>query len=97
MFIDTHIHLDGEEFLEDLDQVVERATEAGAEKLFVPGINLDSIKSVQAVCERFPGKCYPMIGLHPEDVKADWEQVLDEMEKSIIPQALDLRPLTLDL
>ncbi len=96
MFIDTHIHLDGEEFLEDLDQVVERATEAGAEKLFVPGINLDSIKSVQAVCERFPGKCYPMIGLHPEDVKADWEQVLDEMEKSIIPQALDLRPLTFD-
>ena len=77
MFIDTHIHLDGEEFLEDLDQVVERATEAGADKLFVPGINLDSIKSVQALCERFPEKCYPMIGLHPEDVKDDWEKVLD--------------------
>ena len=46
MFIDTHIHLDGEEFLEDLNQVVERATEAGAGKLFVPGINFDSIKSV---------------------------------------------------
>ena len=92
MFIDTHIHLDGEEFLEDLDQVVERATEAGAEKLFVPGINLDSIKSVQAVCERFPGKCYPMIGLHPEDVKADWEQVLDEMEKSLIPHPSSFSP-----
>ena len=92
MFIDTHIHLDGEEFLEDLDEVVSRATEAGAEKLFVPGINLDSIKSVQAVCERFPGKCYPMIGLHPEDVKADWEKVLDEMEKYICPHPSSLIP-----
>ena len=83
MFIDTHIHLDGEEFLEDLNQVVERATEAGAGKLFVPGINFDSIKSVKTVCEKFPDKCFPMIGLHPEDVKDDWEQVLDEMEKYI--------------
>ena len=92
MFIDTHIHLDGEEFLEDLDQVVERATEAGADKLFVPGINLDSIKSVQAVCERFPEKCYPMIGLHPEDVKDDWEKVLDEMEKYISPHPSSFSP-----
>ena len=92
MFIDTHIHLDGEEFLEDLDQVVERAAEAGADKLFVPGINLDSIKSVQTVCERFPEKCYPMIGLHPEDVKDDWEKVLDEMEKYISPQPSSFSP-----
>lgn len=80
MFIDTHIHLDGEEFTEDLDLVVARAKEAGAEKLFIPGINLSSVKSVAELCEKYSGFCYPMIGLHPEDVKEDWESVLREME-----------------
>ena len=80
MFIDTHIHLDGEEFTEDLDLVVARAKEAGAEKLFVPGINLSSVKSVAELCEKYSGFCYPMIGLHPEDVREDWENVLREME-----------------
>ena len=80
MFIDTHIHLDGEEFTEDLDLVVARAKEAGAEKLFVPGINLSSVKSVAELCEKYSGFCYPMIGLHPEDVREDWESALREME-----------------
>ena len=80
MFIDTHIHLDGEEFTEDLDLVVARAKEAGAEKLFIPGINLSSVKSVAELCEKYSGFCYPMIGLHPEDVREDWESVLREME-----------------
>ena len=32
-----------------------------------------------ALCHRYPGYLYPMIGLHPEDVKEDWEQLLSEM------------------
>ena len=83
MFIDTHIHLDGEEFTEDLDLVVARAKEAGAEKLFVPGINLSSVKCIAELCEKYYGFCHPMIGLHPEDVKEDWESVLREMETHI--------------
>lgn len=67
-FIDTHTHIDGEEFREDLDLVVQRAREAGAVKLFVPGINAASVESVRAVCERYPGFCYGMVGLHPEEV-----------------------------
>jgi TatD DNase family protein len=80
MFIDTHIHLDGEEFAPDLEQVVLRAKESGAEKLFVPGINLSSVKSVAELCDKYSGFCYPMIGLHPEDVREDWESVLLEMK-----------------
>ena len=79
MFIDTHTHIDGEEFKEDLDIVIQRAKDAGAEALFVPGINEASIESVRDVCKRFPGYCYGMIGLHPEDVKDDYEDVLARM------------------
>lgn len=80
-FIDTHTHIDGEEFAEDLDAVVERAREAGAAKLFVPGINWSSVESMKRVCDAYPGYIYPMLGLHPEDVKEDYEEVLQRMHK----------------
>ena len=82
-FIDTHIHIDGEEFKDDLDEVVARAKDAGAIQLFVPGINYDSIASMKAVCERFPDFIHPMIGLHPEDVKEDYKDVLGKMHQEL--------------
>lgn len=74
--IDTHCHLDGEEFREDLEQVIARAKEAGVEAIGVPGIDLKSCNTVMALCERYPGYCFPMLGLHPEEVKANWREVL---------------------
>ncbi|MBR2231819.1 MAG: TatD family hydrolase [Prevotella sp.] len=79
-FIDTHTHLDGEEFREDLPEVVKRAQEAGVSKVFVPAIDLPSVKTVMEVRRQYPGYAYPMIGLHPEEVKSDWQQVLSEMK-----------------
>ena len=78
-FIDTHAHLDGEEFRDDLDAVVTRAREAGVVKVFVPAIDLKSIDSVLNVARKYTGFAYPMIGLHPEEVRADWEDVLTTM------------------
>lgn len=82
-FVDTHCHLDGEEFRDDLEAVVTRAREAGVAAIGVPGINLDSIESIKDICCRYPNYCYPMLGLHPEDVKADWREVLAQIELSI--------------
>ena len=79
-FIDTHTHLDGEEFREDLAEVVKRAQEAGVSKVFVPAIDLPSVQTVMEVCRQYPGYAYPMIGLHPEEVKSDWQQVLSGMK-----------------
>ena len=82
-FIDTHIHIDGEEFKDDLEEVVARAKKAGAIQLFVPGINYNSIASMKAVCERFPDFIRSMIGLHPEDVKKDYKEVLAKMHQEL--------------
>lgn len=82
-FIDTHCHLDGEEFLDDLDAVVTRAREAGVAAIGVPGINLESLDTVLELCRRYPYFCYPMLGLHPEDVKADWRDVLAAIKPAL--------------
>lgn len=75
-FIDTHAHLDGEEFDADRDAVIARAKAAGVSKVFIPAISLASVKSVVDVCRQYDGYAYPMIGLHPEEVKADWASEL---------------------
>ena len=78
-FIDTHAHLDGAEFAEDRAAVVQRAKEAGASQVFIPAIDLPSLDTVMDFCRQFPDFAYPMVGLHPEEVKADWHEVLSAM------------------
>ena len=92
--IDTHCHLDGEEFREDLDAVVTRAREAGVTAIGVPGIDLSSCDTVMAVCQRYPGYCYPMLGLHPEEVRADWREQLETIKNLLTTHP---SPLTTDV
>ena len=74
--IDTHTHLDGEEFVNDLPAVVQRAKEAGVGKVFLPTIDRESVDTVLNVCRSYPGYAYPMLGLHPEEVKEGWQDEL---------------------
>jgi TatD DNase family protein len=81
--IDTHCHLDGEEFREDLEAVIARAREAGVVAIGVPGIDLKSCVTIPALCSQYPGYCYPMLGLHPEEVRSDWREVLKAIYPSL--------------
>jgi len=85
--IDTHTHLYEPEFADDRPQVIERAREAGVEKILLPNINLASVPSMLALCSRYPGYCYPMMGLHPEDVKGDYVTVLEQMHSLLLEPA----------
>ena len=84
-FIDTHTHLDRTEFDADRDEVMERARAAGVSKVFLPAIDLKSVETVLAGSRKYEGYAYPMIGLHPEEVGADWENVLHRMREYIVP------------
>lgn len=72
--IDTHTHLDGEEFKDDLNETIQRARDAGIEKVFVPAIDLKSCHGAMNVARQFPGYAYAMMGIHPEEVRADWKE-----------------------
>ena len=94
--IDTHCHLDGEEFAADLNEVVARAREAGVSKIFVPGIDLKSCQTVIDLCRQYPDYCYPMLGLHPEEVRADWKEVLDRIRYSLTSKIIAIGEIGLD-
>lgn len=78
--VDTHTHLDGEEFDEDRAEVIIRAKEAGVGMVFLPAIDVKTSEAVLKLSHEYPGYAYPMIGLHPEEVKADWKEQLKKIE-----------------
>lgn len=75
-FIDTHTHLDGEEYKDDLAEVVARAKQAGVSRVLIPAINLKGLPHLLEVCRQYAGYAYPMAGLHPEDVNQNWREEL---------------------
>ena len=81
--IDTHIHIDEEAYAPDREEVIARQRGSGVEAMIVPGVNVASIETVMEVCHAHSGYCYPALGLHPEDVKEDWEYQLALVEQAI--------------
>ena len=82
-YIDTHTHIDGTEFDADRAEVISRAKAAGVTEMFVPAIDLKSVDTVLRVCRDNSGFAYPMIGLHPEEVKEDWQEQLHAMRQML--------------
>ncbi|NJK96437.1 MAG: TatD family hydrolase [Bacteroidales bacterium] len=77
MLVDTHTHLYLPEFDTDLPQAVSRAVNQGVKYMFLPNIDLESINPLLKVCSQFPENCFPMLGMHPTSVKADYKKELD--------------------
>ena len=86
---DTHCHIDGEEFADDREAVIQRAREAGVGKVFVPAIDLTTSERILQLCQQYPDYLYPMVGLHPEEVRADWREQLSAI-KSILNSQMSI-------
>lgn len=94
--IDTHTHLDAEDFNEDRAEAFARAKEAGVEKVFLPAIDLKTTRAVLDLSRQYSGYAYPMIGLHPEEVKEDWKEQLAEIRKLLVKDFIAIGEVGLD-
>jgi TatD DNase family protein len=81
---DTHCHLDGEEFDADRDEVLRRAREAGVGRIFLPAIDLQTSQRIVQLCQQYPDCLYPMVGLHPEEVRDDWREQLAQIKPLLL-------------
>ena len=82
-FIDTHAHIYLSQFHDDIDEVLERSSEAGVDQIFMPNIDESSIDNLLKLEEKFPGSCIPMMGLHPCSIDKDFQRQLYLVEKWI--------------
>jgi len=84
IFIDTHSHIDGPEFAEDLNEVILRAKDSNIGAIFIPGICLKDTFRIFDICKENKGFLFPMIGLHPENIMdEDYHMQLDKMEEML--------------
>lgn len=79
MLIDTHAHLYLPDFDEDREEILKAANEEGVERIFLPNIDRESISPMLDLVNRYPAQCFPMIGLHPTSVKADFMEALNNI------------------
>jgi len=81
---DTHTHLYYETDEEKLNQLMQRCFDNNIDRLFLPNVDIASIAKIDALVKKYPKNCFAMAGLHPCDVKADYQLVLDEICESMV-------------
>ena len=81
-YIDTHGHLNSEEFINDLETFINKANEKGVEKIIIPGTNKEDSYQAIEISKKYKNT-YAMVALHPTDgfniSDIDW---LDDIDGS---------------
>jgi TatD DNase family protein len=80
MLIDTHAHIYSEDFLHDVDEILQRAYDNDVKKIILPNIDSGSVKRLIDLNDAYPHLCFPLMGLHPTSVAADYRDELEAVE-----------------
>ena len=78
--IDTHTHLYSDAFIEDRNEMIERAIADGVDKFYIPAIDSQTTQAMYDLEQAFPDRMYLMMGLHPTSVKENYEEELSHVE-----------------
>lgn len=78
MFIDTHAHLDQDDFDADRGEVVARALAAGIEAIVLPAVSAESADAAVRLAEEFD--LFAAVGIHPnytaEAEPDEWDRIV---------------------
>jgi TatD DNase family protein len=74
---DTHTHQYYETDPEKIALLMQRCFDNEVSRLFLPNVDTSSIAQVFKLTELYPENCFPMLGLHPCDVKDNYEEELE--------------------
>jgi TatD DNase family protein len=80
LLTDTHTHLYYEKDKAKQAAMIERCRENNINRLFLPNVDAESVAMVYGLHETYPEMCFPMLGLHPCDVKEGWESELEQIK-----------------
>lgn len=95
--IDSHAHLDSSKFSGDLDEILERARDAGIVGIVSIGIDLDSCARTLELC-RSHDWIHPALGIHPNEANisdADFERFVTLFDEAS-PRPVALGEIGLD-
>ncbi len=77
--VDTHAHLDDEQFAGQLDEIIQRATSAGVVRIIAVGTTAESSAAVLRIAHKY-GSVQAAVGIQPnycaEVTDGDWERIV---------------------
>lgn len=76
--IDTHCHIYADQFDDDIQQVLNRAAEAGVSHIFMPAINFDSLPKMDQLSHP-EIQFHKMAGIHPTDINEGTRTTEEEL------------------
>ncbi|RCW49941.1 MULTISPECIES: TatD family hydrolase [unclassified Halanaerobium] len=76
--IDTHAHLDCEDFDGERDQVIQRAAEKGVNKIVNIGADLQSSRKSVELAEKYDN-IYAAVGVHPHEADTVSDDILNKI------------------
>jgi TatD DNase family protein len=82
--IDTHCHLEMDEFHQDREEVIKRAKDAGIEAIITIGSDLEGCKGAIELSEKYD-LVYAAIGIHPHNAKEFTEDIFEQIKKWVTP------------
>ena len=93
---DTHCHLYFKNYQGDLEQVIDRAKQAGIERILVPAIDLATSRDVIGLIEKYD-LIYGAVGVHPNSA-ASWDSktILELKSLAAHPKVVALGEIGLD-
>lgn len=80
MLIDTHAHLQDEELINDVDDILQRAREAGIESIVCVGYDYESSRQAVDISRKY-NEVYAVVGVHPQDAATFNDEVMAELYK----------------
>jgi TatD DNase family protein len=83
LLTDTHTHQYYETDPLKREELMQRGRANGIERLFLPNVDSSSIELVMSQVKAFPQNCFAMLGLHPCNVKANWQDELNTINAAI--------------
>ena len=76
--IDTHTHLDFDQYAQDLDGVIDRAEENGVFAMLTIGIDHKTSLAAVKLAEHYE-QVYAAVGVHPHDAEKMTDEHFDEL------------------
>ena len=90
MLIDTHCHLDANEFDADRRAVIQRLADAGVGAVVIPAVDRHNLTTVARLAAQLDGGAYAL-GIHPMCVPAAHDNDLATLEEHIVRALADPR------
>jgi TatD DNase family protein len=99
--IDIGVNLSSSRFSKDTEEILDRAQQAGVEKLILTGTSIDQSRAVLALCqshsEAYPETLYATAGIHPHDASTlNRESISILLELAAQPEVVAIGEMGLD-